>query len=89
MIIKPDLLKDDPVVYSFDGKQPLKSIEKFKAIVGANNKSCDAEFLVFQGVRDNLLSYQTSMKLKLVELTFSLNGRDEIFHNNVVNKYPD
>jgi hypothetical protein len=28
MIIKPDLLKDDPVVYSFDGKQPLKSIEK-------------------------------------------------------------
>ncbi len=28
MIIKRDLLKDDPVVYSFDGKQPLKSIGK-------------------------------------------------------------
>ena len=89
MIIKPDLLKDDSVVYSFDGKQPLKSIGKFKAIVGANNKSCDAEFLVFQGVRDNLLSYQSSMKLKLVKLTFSLNGRDETFHKNIVNKYPD
>jgi len=69
MIIKPDLLKDDSIVYSFDGKQPLKSIGKFKAIAGANNKSCDAEFLVFQGVRDDLLSVQLDM-----------NGRDEIFH---------
>ena len=48
MIIKPDLLKDNSIVYSFDGKQPLKSIGKFKAIVWANNKSCDAEFIVFQ-----------------------------------------
>ncbi len=29
------------------------------------------------------------MKLKLVKLTFSLNGRDEIYHKNIVNKYPD
>ena len=89
MIIKPDLLKDDSIVYSFDGTQPLISIGKFKAIVWANNKSCDAEFIVFQGLRDNLLSYQTSINLKLVKLTLSLNGRGDNFHKNIVEKYPD
>ena len=61
----------------------------FKAIVWANNKSCDAVFIVFQGVRDNLLSYQTSINLKLVKFTFSLNGRENNFHKNIVAKYPD
>jgi hypothetical protein len=29
------------------------------------------------------------MKLKLVKLTFFLNSIDEIFHKNMVEKYPD
>ena len=82
-------MKDNTIVHSFDGKQPLKSIGMFKAIVWANNKSCDAVFIVFQGVRDNLLSYQTSINLKLVKFTFSLNGRENNFHKNIVAKYPD
>jgi hypothetical protein len=44
MIIKPDLLKNDSIVCSFDGKQPLKSI----GFVKANNKSCDCEFIFFK-----------------------------------------
>jgi hypothetical protein len=29
------------------------------------------------------------MNLKLVKLAFSLNGRDDIFHKNIVDRYPD
>jgi hypothetical protein len=39
MAIKPELNKDDSVVYSFDGNKPLKSLGKFTTTVRANNMS--------------------------------------------------
>ena len=89
MSIKPNLLKDNSIVYSFDGKQPLKSIGKFNTLVYANDKSIDAEFIVFDGVRDNLLSYTTSVDLQLIKLTYALNNKEDTFHKSIVEKYPD
>ncbi len=44
---------------------------------------------MFDGVRDNLLSYSTSIELKLVKLTYAVTSRDEEFHRSIVAKYPD
>ena len=56
MAIKPALLQGDSLVYSFDGKKPIKSFGKFKSEIIVKNKSAIADFHVFEGVRDNLLS---------------------------------
>ena len=89
MTIKPELKFDNTIVYSFDGKKPMKSLGKFISIVKANRKAVKAEFLVFDDVRDNLLSYQTSRDLELVKLTFALESKEDVFHKNVVAKFPD
>ena len=89
MAIKPELTYDDSLVYSFDGKKPLKTLGKFKETVYANNMSVKAEFIVFDGVRDNLLSFKTSTELKLVKLMYSANNLNDEFHKSIILKYPD
>ncbi|RNA09707.1 RNA-directed DNA polymerase [Brachionus plicatilis] len=67
MAIGPDQETNDTLVYSFDGNVPLKSMGKFKKLIFANKRSVEAEFIVFDRVRDNLLSYKTSLDLELTK----------------------
>ncbi|RNA04235.1 Retrovirus-related Pol poly from transposon [Brachionus plicatilis] len=89
MGIRPDLDKDDTVVYSFDGYEPLRSIGKFRALVFANKRSVEAEFTVFDGVRDNLLCYKTSLDLELVKIMYALTNESDGFKTKMINKFPE
>ena len=90
MVIKPKLMEDETVVFSFDGNKPLKSIGKFQAKAFLHGKQSEAEFIVFDGVRDDLLSYKTSVELDIVKLMFSVNGTEERteFEKKMIEKYP-
>lgn len=90
IFIKPKLEEDKSIVFSFDGDTPLKSVGKFKTKISANNHACEAEFIVFDGVRDDLLSFNSCTELELIKLTFQLIGDDKTeFEKKMIAKYPN
>ena len=96
MAIKPELMEDKSMVFSFDGVKPLKSRGKFKVQINANGKTVPAEFIVFKSVRDNLLSYKTSIDLGLINLTCVVDQEsgtippvsEEQFYLATIEKFP-
>lgn len=68
---KPDLVSDSSHSYGIDSTQPLKSKGKFKASIFSNNQNHETEIYVFEGVCDNLLSFNSSICLGLLHLTYS------------------
>ena len=66
MAIKPKLEPMTTPVYSFDNPNPMKTLGVFKAKVTALDRTVEAKFVVCEGVRDNLLSYWTSVGLGLL-----------------------
>ena len=63
---KPELKPNNSLVYSYGSNKPIKSIGLFQTRVTANNRSIDAEIMVFEDVRDNLLSFESCIQLQVL-----------------------
>ncbi|RMZ95088.1 hypothetical protein BpHYR1_025229, partial [Brachionus plicatilis] len=63
---KPKLSPCQLAAYSFDGKSPIQSIGSFRTTIKANGRSAVCDFVVFEGVRDNLLGFKSCVQLGLV-----------------------
>jgi hypothetical protein len=61
--IRPKLHPCPIAAYSFDGKTPIQSVGSFKSTIKANGRSVVCEFVVFKGVRDNLLGFKSCIQL--------------------------
>ena len=72
MSIKPDLAPCQALCYSYDGEMPMKALGSFTAVISANGHNHETTFIVFSGVRDNLLSNSTVMALNLIKLNYSV-----------------
>jgi hypothetical protein len=71
MVHKPELVKDDSLVFSFDGSKPLKSIGKFKARIRVNNRSTD--FCDEFGIKHR----------RITPAWPQANGQVEVFNRNI------
>ena len=43
----------------------------------ANGKKASCEFIVFEGVRDNLLGFRSCIDLGLIQLTYAIKAEDD------------
>ena len=68
---KPILEPNNSLVYSYDSDKPMKSIGKFDTIINGNNRSIKAEIMVFENVRDNILSFESCMSLQIYDQLFN------------------
>ena len=84
---KPNLTSCPIMAFSYDGKTPLQPLGEFKALTKANGRSMLCDFVVFDGVRDNLLGFKSCIHLGLIELTYAIGGEDA-FTADVKAKYP-
>ena len=85
---KPKLQSCSVKAFSFDGKTPIKAVGSFKATAKANKRSAACEFIVFEGVRDCLLSYKACTELGLVQLTYKLEAAEDRFTAAIKSSYP-
>ena len=87
---KPKLVANESLVYSYDSKRPMKSVGKFEAHITTNNRSITTTIMVFQNVRDNLLSFKSCVQLQildqLIDQTHSLETKDD--YQDLISKYP-
>jgi hypothetical protein len=77
LVNKPKLSPCPIAAYSFDGKTPIKAVGSFKSAVKANGRSVTCEFVVFKGVRGNLLGFESCVQLGLIQLTYALSEGDK------------
>ena len=87
MAVRPALTRCTSKVFSFDGQNPMTSLGKFTSVICANGRSVEAEFVVFENVKDNLLSFHTSQKLKLIQLLYQVAEND--FRAQTIKVFPD
>ena len=67
----------------------MKSYGKFHASIKVNGQSTWTEVMVFEGVRDNLLSYDSSLQLRLINLTCSIQQDiNDPFRKKIFEAYP-
>lgn len=88
---KPALMFDNSITYGIDSPKPIPSKGKFKAIIYANNRQHETEIFVFDNVRDNLLSFKSSINLGLINLTYSAENEtaNDSFHKMIISRYPE
>ena len=72
IISKIVILQFTFLVVSFDGMSAMKSKGSFKATLKANGKEASCEFIVVEGVRDNLLGFWSCIDLGLIQLTYAI-----------------
>jgi hypothetical protein len=88
---KPILLKNNSLCYSYDGNEPMVSIGKFETKLTANNRSIVTEIMVFEQVRDSLLSFESCIQLqvfnRLFDQSFAIKKDDK--YKMLKDKYPN
>ena len=87
----PKLEKSKSNVYVYGASQSLDVIGRFNTTVKANNRECSANFLVTAGSHGSLLSWNTSVKLNLLQagnITDVINNVN-IDDNNILDLYPE
>ena len=87
MMNRPKLQSSTTKVFSFDGTKPMESLGKFSATIHANAQSIITEFIVLKNVKDNLLSFQLSQDLKLVQLLYQITSDD--FKKKTIETFPE
>jgi hypothetical protein len=72
---KPKLEAIESVVYLYDSKKPIKSIGKFETQISVNNKSVTTTIMVYENVRDKLLSFNVCRfrNIKPISQSYSCN----------------
>lgn len=85
---KPTLVMDTIETYAYDSIKPLRSMGKFTTTIHTNNRQHTTEITVFEGVRDNLLSCESSLALGLINLTYAI-GQVDSFRQNIIKQYPN
>jgi hypothetical protein len=79
-----------------NGNKPIKSIGKFKSTITANDSSIQAEIMVFEQVRENLVSFESCVQLQvfdnLLKQSFSVkqnNDKHEVKYSSLKERYPE
>ena len=68
MTTRPKLNQSFTSAYSFNSNNRIPILGEFKATLRCNYKRVRAKFLVLDGHADNLLGYETAVKLGLIEI---------------------
>jgi len=88
---KPELQVNNSIVYSYDGNKPMSSMGKFEAKISANNRSIITDIMVFEQVRDNLLSFESCIQLQvlnnIINQTYSVQKDEQ--YKSLKWKYPN
>ena len=87
---RPKLQPNHSLVYAYDSKKPMKSIGQFETKITANHRSIVTIIMVFENVRDNLLSFKSCIDLqilnRIIDKTNSIMTEDE--YKVLISKYP-
>lgn len=87
--IKPKLDKHDKQAYAYCSDKPLNSLGKFSTQISFKNKTINAEFIVIKGFSGNLLGYNSSIQLGIVEIINTVNAElNDPLLNLYAAKYP-